>query len=299
LRAKSLSPSPARLIVIPFTDRFSTLAPRYDVVLADVWGVIHNGVAAFPETIEALTRFRRGGGTVILITNAPRPASVVLRFLDRLAVPHEVFDGIVTSGDVTRATIEARAGQSIFHIGPERDHGLFSDLDIRFAPMDDADYSVCSGLFDDTKETAEDYRDLLTRMRARGLFMLCANPDLVVERGTELVYCAGAVADLYEHLGGDVMWAGKPHRPIYDQALAEAASLRGGEVPLDRVLAIGDSVRTDITGATRFGIDSLFVTGGIHAEELGPREDPDPAALEKMFAAVGVQPAGVTRRLAW
>jgi HAD superfamily hydrolase (TIGR01459 family) len=285
--------------VIAFTDRFSMLAPRYDVVLADVWGVIHNGVAAFPETIDALTRFRQGGGTVILITNAPRPAEIVLRFLDRLAVPHDVFDGIVTSGDVTRATIAARSGQSIFHIGPERDYGLFHELDLEFAPLESADYCVCSGLFDDTQETADDYRDLLSRMRERGLFMLCANPDLVVERGDELVYCAGAIADLYEHLGGEVLWAGKPHRPIYDQAMAAAAALRGGEVSLQRVLAIGDSVRTDITGAARFGADSLFVTGGIHAEELGERHDPDPAALEKIFADAGVQPTAVTRRLAW
>jgi HAD superfamily hydrolase (TIGR01459 family) len=285
--------------VTTFTEHFSTLAPRYDVVLADVWGVIHNGVAAFPETIAALTRFRQTGGTVILITNAPRPAEIVLRYLDKLAVPHDVFDGIVTSGDVTRSVIIARGGQSIFHIGPERDHGLFHELDLHFAPLERADYSVCSGLFDDTRETAEDYRDLLTRMQARGLFMLCANPDLVVERGDELVYCAGAVADLYESVGGEVLWAGKPHRPIYDQALAAAAALRGSEVPLQRVLAIGDSVRTDMTGAGLLGADSLFVTGGIHAEELGERHDPDPAALEKIFAAAGVQPTAVTRRLAW
>jgi HAD superfamily hydrolase (TIGR01459 family) len=285
--------------VIHFSDRFSALAPRYDVVLADVWGVIHNGVAAFPETIDALTRFRQGGGTVILITNAPRPAEIVLSFLDKLAVPHTVFDGIVTSGDVTRATIMGRSGQSIFHIGPERDHGLFHQLDVRFAPLESADYCVCSGLFDDARETAEDYRDLLTRMRARGVFMLCANPDLVVERGQELVYCAGAVADLYEHLGGEVLWAGKPHRPIYQRAVAEAELRRGNNVWLQRVLAIGDSVRTDITGAARFGIDSLFVTGGIHAEELGERHDPDPAAMDRIFASAGVEPTAVTRRLAW
>ena len=285
--------------MIPFIERFSTLAPRYDVVLADVWGVIHNGVTAFPETVDALQRFRLGGGTVVLITNAPRPADVVLRFLDNLSVPHTVFDGIVTSGDVTRAAIAARPGQSVFHLGPERDHGLFGDLDLRFAPLEQADYCVCSGLFDDTRETAEDYRDTLTKMRAGGLFMLCANPDLVVERGNDLVYCAGAIADLYEALGGQVLWAGKPHRPIYQQALAEAMARRGAEAPLNRVLAIGDSVRTDISGANRFGADSLFVTGGIHAEELGDRDAPDPAAMEKIFAAAGVRPTAVTRRLAW
>jgi HAD superfamily hydrolase (TIGR01459 family) len=165
--------------------------------------------------------------------------------------------------------------------------------------LEQADYCVCSGLFDDTRETAEDYRDTLTKMRAGGLFMLCANPDLVVERGNDLVYCAGAIADLYEALGGQVLWAGKPHRPIYQQALAEAMARRGAEAPLNRVLAIGDSVRTDISGANRFGADSLFVTGGIHAEELGDRDAPDPAAMEKIFAAAGVRPTAVTRRLAW
>src|SRR4029453_2888442 len=160
----------------PFIEHFSTLAPRFDVVLCDVWGVVHNGGTAFPQACDALTRFRAGGGTVALITNAPRPGEFVGRFLDRLQVPRAAYDGIVSSGDVTRNVIAERRRQSIFHLGPERDLPIFDDLDVRMAPLETADYAVCTGLFDDDVETPEDYRDRLMRMRARDLFMVCANP---------------------------------------------------------------------------------------------------------------------------
>ena len=282
-----------------FTERFSTLAGNYDVVLSDVWGVIHNGVAAFPEACEALSRFRAKGGSVALITNAPRPGAVVVKLLDRLAVPHDAYDAIVSSGDVTRAVMAARPGKAVFHIGPERDLPIFDGLGLRFVPYEAADYVVCTGLAHDEFETPEHYRELLTKIRARGLFMLCGNPDLVVERGNELLYCAGALADLYGTLGGEVFYAGKPHRPIYDLALTRIAGLRGAPAPLARVLAIGDSVRTDLKGASDFGIDCLFVTAGIHAEELGDRHNPDPAALTRIFAEAGIAPKAVTRRLMW
>ena len=282
-----------------FTERFSTLARNYDVVLSDVWGVIHNGVAAFPEACEALSRFRAKGGSVALITNAPRPGAVVVKLLDRLAVPHDAYDAIVSSGDVTRAVMAARPGKAVFHIGPERDLPIFDGLGLGFVPYEAADYVVCTGLANDEFETPEHYRELLTKIRARGLFMLCGNPDLVVERGDELLYCAGALADLYGTLGGEVFYAGKPHRPIYDQALERIAGLRGVATPLARVLAIGDSVRTDLKGASDRGIDCLFVTAGIHAEELGDRHNPDPAALTRIFAEAGIAPKAVTRRLMW
>jgi HAD superfamily hydrolase (TIGR01459 family) len=283
----------------PVIDRFSALAPRYDVLLSDVWGVVHNGLAAFPEACDALARFRSEGGTVMLITNAPRPGEVVLRMLDRLAVPRAAYDGIVSSGDLTRAVVAERPGRSVFHLGPERDREIFAGLDVSFAPVEAADYIVCSGLFDDETETPEDYRALLGTARARNLYMVCANPDVVVERGARLVYCAGALADLYVALGGEALYAGKPHRPIYDAALARAAALRGGPTPPARVLAIGDSVRTDLKGAAALGVDCLFVTAGIHAEELGHREAPDLEALAGIFAQAGVAPRAVTRRLAW
>ena len=288
------------VVLPPFTPHFATLARGYDVALCDVWGVVHNGAAATSEACDALARFRKQGGTVVLITNAPRPGEIVARTtLDRLGVPRAAYDGIVSSGDVTRALIAARAGAPVFHIGPERDLGLFDGLDAPLAPLEDADYTVCSGLIDDTVETPQDYQDLIARMRARSLAMICANPDVVVERGDQLVYCAGAIADLYAAAGGDVVFAGKPYRPIYEQALALAEATRGKRAEHHRVLAIGDSVRTDVKGAAAFGIDCLFVIAGIHAEELGGRTDPDAAALAGIFAAAGVTPKAVMCHLIW
>jgi HAD superfamily hydrolase (TIGR01459 family) len=287
-----------------FIDRFAPLAAGYDVILSDVWGVVHNGIAATLPACDALARFRAGGGTVMLITNAPRAAAVVQQFCDKVGVPRDTYDGIVSSGDVTRDVIAHRRGESVFHIGPQRDVSVFAEFGIEaFAPAERADYVVCTGLFDDNRETPETYRPLLTKLRERNLTMVCANPDLVVERGDRLVYCAGAVADLYGSIGGEVVYAGKPHRPIYDMAIAKAAAARGQPpsqaIKLDRVLAIGDSVRTDLTGANSFGIDCLFVTAGIHAEELGGRENPDAALLLKIFADTDRHPKAVMRRLAW
>jgi HAD superfamily hydrolase (TIGR01459 family) len=281
-------------------ERFEPLARDYDVLFCDVWGVVHNGMAAFPAACDALMRFRAGGGSAILITNAPRPGASVARILDRLGVPRDAYDAIVSSGDVTRGIVEARRPQSVFHLGPERDKPIFAGLDIVFAPLETADYVVCSGLFDDTVETPESYRDMIAAMRARAMFMVCANPDIVVERGETLVYCAGAIADAYAALGGEVLYCGKPHASIYDAALATAASLRGGTAPpRSRVLAIGDSVRTDLAGAKAYGIDSVFVVSGIHAEELGGREAPDLGALGNIFGGAGVAPRGVMRGLRW
>lgn len=282
----------------PVIDRFSGLAAGYDAVLSDVWGVIHNGVAATPAACDALMQFRAKGGSVALITNAPRPGAVVTKFLDKLGVPREAYDTIVSSGDVTRAVIAARPGKNVLHIGPERDISIFDGLGLSFVPLEQADYVVCTGLHDDETETAESYRDVLMKLRERNLFMVCGNPDLVVERGHKLVYCAGAIADLYGELGGEVLYAGKPHAPIYEECLSRIATIRGGAVPRARVLAIGDSVRTDLTGAAAMGIDGLFVIAGIHAEEIG-RDAPDPAALDDMFKAAGVTPKAVTRKLAW
>jgi HAD superfamily hydrolase (TIGR01459 family) len=276
-----------------FIDRCAALVSNYDLLLCDVWGVIHNGVESFPEACDALKRARDNGATVLLISNSPRPADAVVPQLDGLNVPRDSYDGMVTSGDVTRAVIAERPGRSIFHLGPERDLPIFAGLDAKRVDVETADYVVCSGLFDDTTETPEHYRGLLERMQARGLFMLCANPDVVVERGAELIYCAGALADLYQAMGGEVLYAGKPYAPIYERALAQASSLRGAKLPLDRVLAIGDSVRTDLTGAASLGVDFLFLTAGIHAGEIGAD-----APLAQFFGQAGI-PKAVMRRLVW
>lgn len=284
----------------PITPHFSALAGGYDVVLSDVWGVVHNGLAAYQPACEALARFRKKGGRVVLITNAPRPGEAVIRQLDKLAVPHEAYDDIVSSGDVTRAVILSRPGQNYFHLGPERDYSIFAGLNAHRVSLEKADYVVCSGLYNDEVETPDDYRGQLEQMRAHKLFMVCANPDVVVERGSELVYCAGALADLYASMGGEVLYAGKPYQPIYQQALAKAlAKAKAADAPHARVLAIGDSIRTDLRGAHVAGIDFLFVTAGIHAEELGARDAPDSGALAEKFAAAGATPKAIMHSLVW
>ena len=282
-----------------FTDHFSALARDYDVVLSDVWGVVHNGVAAFPEACDALTRFRDGGGVVVLITNAPRPNGVVADQLEHFGAPRSIYDAIVSSGDVTRDEIAKRPGQSICHVGPQRDLSIFEGLDVTFAPVESADYVICSGLFNEETETPDSYRVLLEQMLSRKLFMVCGNPDVVVERGEQLLYCAGAIADLYARMGGDVLYAGKPYAPIYDLALKLAQQARGKPADRKRVLAIGDSVRTDFKGAASYGIDCLFVTAGIHAAEFGGRDDPDPDAVERVLIEAGGKPRAIARKLKW
>jgi HAD superfamily hydrolase (TIGR01459 family) len=283
----------------PLIPHFAEIAPDYNVLLCDVWGVVHNGVAAFPPACDTLMRARAQGLSVIFITNSPRPSDQVARQLERLHVPRESYDAIVSSGDVTHGVIATRTGQSLCHIGPERDDSIFDGLDVDFAPLERADYVVCTGLDDDDKDTPEDYRGRLETMLTRKLFMVCGNPDVVVERGDRLVYCAGAIADLYAAMGGEVLYAGKPYRPIYDMALAKAAAAAGKKPALERVLAIGDSIRTDLKGAALLGADFLFITAGIHAEELGGRERPDTGALKNAFTAAGGMPKAVMRQLLW
>ena len=278
-----------------FIEHFDALAPRYEAVLSDVWGVVHNGERATPEACEALIKFRQQGGRVILITNAPRPSRSVMKQLEFFRVPRETYDGIVSSGDVTREVILSRPGQTVCHIGPPRDKPIFDGLDVSFAPLEGADYVICSGLENDEIETAEDYRPRLEQMLQRKLFMVCGNPDVVVERGNRLVYCAGAIADLYKQMGGEVLYAGKPYRPIYDAALAKLQPAPSRE----RILAIGDSLRTDLAGAKAAALDFLFLTAGIHAEEFGAHADPQALALQKAIAAADKAPVAVMRELRW
>jgi HAD superfamily hydrolase (TIGR01459 family) len=284
------------MTTLQFAERLRDLVGGVDVLLSDIWGVVHNGLVAFPEACEALHNFRKQGGTVILITNAPRPADSVQRQLRKLHVADETYDAIVSSGDLARHFVAGHAGQKMFWIGPERDGSIYRGLDAVLAPLEDADYIVCTGLFDDETETAENYREMMLKARERKLTLVCANPDIVVERGDRLIYCAGAIAELYLELGGEVIFYGKPHRPIYERAMALASERRGQAVPLNRVLAIGDSVRTDLAGAHGFGIDCLFVTRGIHAEEFAGIDQLDPASVKELF---GHPPRALTRELRW
>jgi HAD superfamily hydrolase (TIGR01459 family) len=279
-----------------FAERLRDVIDGVEVLLSDIWGVVHNGLVAFPQACEALRGFREQGGTVILITNAPRPADSVQRQLRKLAVADEVYDAIVSSGDLTRHFVADHPGQKMFWLGPERDHSIYRGLDPLLAPLDEADYIVCTGLFDDETESAENYRAMMLKARERKLTLVCANPDIVVERGDRLIYCAGAIAELYRELGGEVIFYGKPHRPIYERAIAVAEQRRGHSIERKQVLAVGDSVRTDLAGAQNFGIECLFVTRGIHSEDFEGIDQLDPASVKELF---GHPPRALMRELRW
>ncbi len=279
-----------------FVEQLRGLVDGVEVILSDIWGVVHNGLESFPEACAALHTYRQRGGTVILITNAPRPADSVQRQLRKLGVADETYDAIVSSGDLTRNFVADHPGKKMFWIGPDRDSSIHRGLDAVMAPLEQADYIVCTGLFDDETESAEDYRAMMLQAREHRLPLICANPDIVVERGDRLIYCAGAVAELYRELGGEVIFYGKPHRPIYERAMALAAERRGQPTSLDRVLAIGDSVRTDLNGALGFGIDCLFLTRGIHSEEFEGIDQLDPASVKELF---GHPPRALMRELRW
>ncbi|MEX2128388.1 MAG: TIGR01459 family HAD-type hydrolase [Xanthobacteraceae bacterium] len=281
----------------PVLDGIAPLVPRYDLFLCDVWGVVHNGKAAYPEAVDALERARAAGVTVVFISNAPRPGAVIEQQIANYAVPRSCYDTIVGSGDVARDELRQRPGAKLFHLGPERDLPNYQGLDLELVDLEQAELVVCTGLFDDTTETPDDYRDMLAEICRRGLPFICANPDIVVERGDKLIWCAGALAEAYEKMGGKAIFAGKPHGAIYDLALARTAEIRGRPVARARVLAIGDGVRTDLAGAVRHGFDCLFVAGGIHAAEL----DLDGANVPdaSIFAEAGAWPAAIIRRLVW
>jgi HAD superfamily hydrolase (TIGR01459 family) len=284
------------MTTLRFVENLRELVAGLEVVLSDIWGVVHNGLEAFPEACEALRSFRSQGGAVILITNAPRPADSVQRQLRKFGVADDSYDSIVSSGDLTRLYVADRPGRKVFWLGPEHHGETYRGLDALFAPIEEADYIVCTGPFDDETETAEDYRDMMLKAHEHKLTLICANPDIVVERGDRLVYCAGAIAELYRELGGEVIFHGKPHRPIYERAMQVAADRLGHAVALNRVLAIGDSVRTDLAGAHGFGIDCLFVTRGIHAEEFAGVDQLDPASVRELF---GHPPKALIRELRW
>ena len=277
------------------TDRLSTIASRYDALLCDAWGVIHDGVNLFPGAGEALERFRAERGPVIILTNAPRPSSIIPAQLDRLGLPRSAYDAVVTSGDATRAAILARLPAPAFRLGPEKDDPLYEGVDIDFVPIEEASFIVCTGLFDDQNEQPEAYRPLLEKGAARRLPMICANPDIVVRWGGRLIYCAGALAEIYKELGGEVIYGGKPHRPIYELALSKVAAIRGAPLSPSRTLAVGDGLHTDIAGANAQGIDVVFVvgSGGVHA---GSRSHGD---VVKALNEADARAIAIMEKLAW
>jgi HAD superfamily hydrolase (TIGR01459 family) len=279
---------------IPIQHSISTVAADSKAWLVDIWGVLHNGARAFPAACEACKTFRGRGGIVVLISNAPRPFTAVIPHLTSLGVPADAYDTGITSGDVTRGLLEAWRGRRVLHIGPERDLGLFTGLEVRLTTADDAEAVVCSGLYDDTKETPADYAGLFEGLLARRLPMICANPDIKVERGGELVWCAGALAADYQAGGGEVVYAGKPYLPVYQRAFATIDGLSGRPIPRESVLAIGDGLETDLRGAHAAGLKSVFIASAIHAPGGLSAQ-----VLGDLFATRPFAPIAALPALAW
>lgn len=277
-------------------ENLAEIAAEYDALYCDVWGCFHDGLRPYPAAVAALQAFRAGGGVVLLLTNAPRPGTEVARHLAGMGAPEDSRDAIVSSGDAARFEVARGAfGRKVEHVGPPRDLPFFDGLDVARVARAQAESVVATGLYDDETETPEDYAEAIADWRARGFRMLCANPDIVVDRGDRRLWCAGAIAELYAQAGGEVVHAGKPHPPIYRLAAERLTELgvAGG-----RVLAVGDGIATDVAGAAAHGIDTLFVTGGLMAEAFGPDpERPDPERLERWIMTQAVRPTYAIGRL--
>jgi HAD superfamily hydrolase (TIGR01459 family) len=286
LRANALRGTPRAM-----TEILSSLDPLfndYDAIYCDVWGVVHNGRTPFKPACEALSRARAAGKPVILVSNVPKPREPIPGQLDRIGVPRESWDAIVTSGDAIRAELALRAPGPMYKIGPDHDRVLWAGLGVKQSELNEAAFIAISGLNDDANETPEDYADILHVAKARDLELLCANPDIVVRVGDALVWCAGAIARDYKKLGGRVVMAGKPYPPIYAEAARTLAGVAGKEIPNKRILAIGDGIGTDLLGANRAKIDALFIASGMHGEKFVSGGDVD---LDNVMTALAEERA--------
>lgn len=274
------------------------VGPGYRTLFCDLWGCLHDGVKAFPAAVAALEGFRARGGTVVLVTNSPRPAGDVALQLDALGAPRSCWDVIASSGDAAQEAMQAGVfGRRVYHIGPERDLGFFRDaegrpLDVERVPLEEAEGIVCTGLFDDRTETPQDYRATILYGKVKGMKLLCANPDIVVDVGDRRIYCAGAIAKAYTDAGGRAYYFGKPHPPIYTLARRKVTALTGEAPREDEILCVGDGIATDILGAMGEGLDAIFIAGGLAAEETGTQEFgvPDPERLAAWLSVERLEP---------
>lgn len=271
----------------------------YDAILCDLWGCYHNGIEPYAAAVEACRGFRKKGGTVILFTNAPRPPAHVKSFLDRIGGPEDSYDAIVSSGGACQAMLKSgEHGTRFYYLGPERDLHMLTHAGLDPIAEAEANAVLCTGLVDEWNEELEDYTELLGRLSARNLPFLCANPDIIVDRGERRFWCAGALAQIYGKMGGEVFYFGKPHAPIYERAFDVIRETTGDAMDPAKVLAVGDGPATDVKGGCDFGLDTLFVTGGLAAGELGPDpENPDQALLEAYLGAHGLTPKFAMGRL--
>lgn len=284
----------------PILDHAGELLSRYDVLFCDVWGVVHNGIVAFESACAALSRFRAEGGTVILVSNAPVPKQRVADMLASRLVPRDAWDDIVSSGDIALDHVAERGFSRLFCIGPQdRDQALFKALKAQSVPLQHAEAIICTGLNDDRNETPENYRTMLAQALDLNMPFVCANPDLVVDVGGTMLYCAGAIADIYQDLGGAVFWAGKPHLSAYETAHRKAEALRDTNVPRRKALVIGDAIRTDLKGAENFGCDALFIASGIHRHEAMDGNQIAPARLAALFPPGTPSALGAMAELTW
>lgn len=287
-------------MTIPLIDGIAALRGRYDALIVDLWGVVHNGMVPYPGVVDALQRLRADGKRVCLLSNAPRRVATVAARLDEIGVPRDAWDHLLTSGEATRIALEERAdpfhaalGRRFFHLGPPRDDDVHAGLDYeRVWDVADATFVLNSGI-DRAEETVAFHAATLEAAAARKLPMICANPDLIVRIGDHMQICAGALAERYLELGGAVAWHGKPHRSVYERCFRLL-----GDPDRSRVLAIGDAFHTDMAGAKGAGIDGLFVLGGIHSEDVG-LDHPDMAVVERLGDEHGARPAAAIRRLVW
>ena len=285
----------SKMSAIPVLETIAPLGPSADVWLLDIWGVLHNGIKPFASAVTACITFRKAGGQVILVSNSPRPCDGVIAQLNGIGVDPSSYDAVITSGDVSRGLIVDTANRPALHIGPARDLPLFDGLGVKLVDMDRAEVILCTGLYDDEHESPLNYADQLQQLYARGMPMICANPDVKAERGGKIIYCAGAIAEAYEALGGEVAYAGKPHAPIYAAALDIAARVCGRRIEKGRVLAIGDGVATDIRGASNIGIRSVYVASAVNLARGTQLSD----AADALFANEAVKPIGVMTALTW
>jgi len=283
--------------VTKIIDNLAAISGRYDAALVDLWGCLHNGYRPFQAAVRALEHFRDGGGKIILLTNSPRPRPAVARQLDKIGVSRDLYHDIAASGDASQYSLAVGdVGSDVYHLGPARDLGFFENLpqdalagrNIRRVPLKEAEGIVCTGLFDDETETPDDYRATFIYAKSKGLKLLCTNPDVIVDKGDKRIFCAGALAGAYAEMGGTSLYFGKPYPAVYDLARQRLQAF--GNIPDERIVAIGDGINTDIRGAIAQDIDCVFITGGLAATETGTTVQPDAARLKTFLDNAQMSP---------